>query len=396
MRFLLFILLFILSSSILSAAPRRDLAPKVEEIQSKAVEYLLKNQMPNGSWMMHPAITGLACLGIADTPSASLPETKAKLDKALDFIVGCASENGVIDAAMGRRSYPVYSTSISLVCLAKFNRPKDMDVMKKARAYLVSPDVYPEGNPEHDPDAAGTGYGRHHRSDLSNTAWAMEALHVTEHLDKEPYNNDPNRASSAKLAWDKALTFITHCQNLKDTNQSAWVKSAPDDDKGGFIYSPADAMRSADVTRRAADTAAPPLKGRPQPSQAQMLRSYGSMTYSGLKCLIYAKVHKDDIRMKSAFDWVKRYYTVDENPGVGTAGYYYYLHTFSKTLALFNQPVITDAKGIDHDWQAEMVAAIAKHQQPDGSWVNDNGRWMESLPALSTSYVLMALGNISR
>ena len=72
------------------------------------------------------------------------------------------------------------------------------------------------------------------------------------------------------------------------------------------------------------------------------------------------------------------------------------MHTFSKTLALFNQPTITDAKGIDHDWQAEMVAAIAKRQKDDGSWVNENGRWMESLPALSTSYVLMALGNISR
>ena len=147
---------------------------------------------------------------------------------------------------------------------------------------------------------------------------------------------------------------------------------------------------------RPANEAVPQRGGRPPQDRAQMLRSYGSMTYSGLKCLIYAKVNKDDVRMKSAFDWVKRYYTVDENPGVGDAGYYYYLHTFSKTLALFNQPVITDAKGVDHDWQAEMVAAVAKRQKPDGSWVNDNGRWMESLPALSTSYVLMALGNISR
>jgi squalene-hopene/tetraprenyl-beta-curcumene cyclase len=331
----------------------------------------------------------LACIGIADTPSAALPETKAKLEKALDYIVSCAKENGVIDASMGRRSYPVYSTSISLVCLAKFNRPKDLEIMKKARAYLLSPDVYPEGNPEHDPNAAGTGYGRNRRSDLSNTAWAMEALHVTEHLDKEPLNNDPQRAAAAKLAWDKALTFITHCQNLQETNQSAWVKSAPADDKGGFIYSPADAMRPA-------NEAVPQRDDRPPQDRAQMLRSYGSMTYSGLKCLIYAKVNKDDVRMKSAFDWVKRYYTVDENPGVGDAGYYYYLHTFSKTLALFNQTVITDAKGVDHDWQAEMVAAVAKRQKPDGSWVNDNGRWMESLPALSTSYVLMALGNISR
>ncbi len=389
MKKTLLLLFAVMAAMISAAAPRPELKSQIEAIQTKGADYLLKTQMPNGSWMLHPAITGLACIGIADTPSAALPETKAKIEKALDYIVSCAKENGVIDASMGRRSYPVYSTSISLVCLAKFNRPKDLEIMKKARAYLLSPDVYAEGNPEHDPNAAGTGYGRNRRSDLSNTAWAMEALHVTEHLDKEPLNNDPQRAAAAKLAWDKALTFITHCQNLQETNQSAWVKSAPADDKGGFIYSPADAMRPADAT-------VPQRGGRPPMDRAQMLRSYGSMTYSGLKCLIYAKVNKDDVRMKSAFDWVKRYYTVDENPGVGEAGYYYYLHTFSKTLALFNQPTITDAKGVDHDWQAEMIAAIAKRQKEDGSWVNENGRWMESLPALSTSYVLMALGNISR
>ena len=375
---------------ILSAAPRPELKEKIEALQTTGADYLLANQMPNGSWMMHPAITGLVCLGLADTPNIKQQPVQEKIEKALDFIVSCAKENGVIDASMGRTSYPVYSTSISLVCLAKFNRPKDIDVMKKARAYLTSSDVYPEGSAEHDPNAAGMGYGRNRRSDLSNTAWAVEALHVTEHLDKEPYNRDPARAAASKLAWDKALTFITHCQNLQDTNQSAWVKSAPPEDKGGFIYSPADAMRPANATAQANG------RQRPQRDPAQLLRSYGSMTYSGLKCLIYAKVNKDDIRMKSAFDWVKKYYTVDENPGVGIAGYYYYLHTFSKTLALFNQPVITDAKGLDHDWQAEMVAAIAKHQKTDGSWVNENGRWMESMPALSTAYVLMALGNISR
>ena len=222
----------VMAAMIVAAAPKPELKGQIEAVQAKGVDYLLKNQMPNGSWMLHPAITGLACIGIADTPSAALPETKAKIEKALDYIVSCAKENGVIDASMGRRSYPVYSTSISLVCLAKFNRPKDLEIMKKARAYLLSPDVYPEGNPEHDPNAAGTGYGRQHRSDLSNTAWAMEALHVTEHLDKEPLNNDPQRAAAAKLAWDKALTFITHCQNLQETNQSAWVKSAPAEDKG--------------------------------------------------------------------------------------------------------------------------------------------------------------------
>ena len=30
-------------------------------------------------------------------------------------------------------------------------------------------------------------------------------------------------------------------------------------------------------------------------------------------------------------------------------------------------------------------------QRADGSWFNDNGRWMESIPELATSYALMTL-----
>ena len=67
-------LLFILTAMaamITVAAPKPELKSQIEAIQTKGADYLLKTQMPNGSWMLHPAITGLACLGIADTPSAA-------------------------------------------------------------------------------------------------------------------------------------------------------------------------------------------------------------------------------------------------------------------------------------------------------------------------------------
>ncbi|HQC52402.1 MAG TPA: hypothetical protein PLE92_04665, partial [Lentisphaeria bacterium] len=146
-------------------------------------------------------------------------------------------------------------------------------------------------------------------------------------------------------------------------------------DKGGFIYSPTEALK--------------------ENASQQALRSYGSMTYSGLKSLIYAKVSKDDVRVKSAMEWIQRFYTLAENPGVGDSGYYYYLHTFGKTLSLFDLPALTDAKGVQHDWRTELVDAIVARQKDDGSWANDkSGRWMESLPELTTSYVLMTLGVI--
>ncbi len=44
-----------------------------------------------------------------------------------------------------------------------------------------------------------------------------------------------------------------------------------------------------------------------------------------------------------------------------------------------------------HDWKAELVAALAKRQAADGSWVNPADRFMEGDPNLVTSYGLLAL-----
>ena len=50
----------IMAAMIVTAAPKPELKSQIEAVQAKGVDYLLKNQMPNGSWMLHPAITGLA------------------------------------------------------------------------------------------------------------------------------------------------------------------------------------------------------------------------------------------------------------------------------------------------------------------------------------------------
>ena len=38
-----------------------------------------------------------------------------------------------------------------------------------------------------------------------------------------------------------------------------------------------------------------------------------------------------------------------------------------------------------------MIAAVAKRQKPDGSWVNESDRWMEGDANLVTAYVILAL-----
>ena len=100
---------------------------------------------------------------------------------------------------------------------------------------------------------------------------------------------------------------------------------------------------------------------------------------------------KDDPRVQGAIKWIRGHYTLDENIGMGQAGLYYYYHTFAKTMAALGEDTFTDAKGVKHDWRADLTAALAKRQKPDGSWTNENDRWMEKDPNLVTGYALMAL-----
>ena len=115
------------------------------------------------------------------------------------------------------------------------------------------------------------------------------------------------------------------------------------------------------------------------------------MTYAGLKSMIYAGVGPEDQRVKAAFEWIRKHYSLSENPGMGQSGLYYYYHTFAKALDALGQDEITDADGTQHNWRAELVATLAREQQPNGSWLNDTTRWLEGDPNLVTGYALLAL-----
>ena len=80
-------------------------------------------------------------------------------------------------------------------------------------------------------------------------------------------------------------------------------------------------------------------------------------------------------------------------PQLAGRGLYYYYHTFAKTMDVLGEASFTDSKGVQHDWRADLFAALAKRQRPDGSWVNETDRWMEGDPNLVTGYVLMALSH---
>ena len=95
--------------------------------------------------------------------------------------------------------------------------------------------------------------------------------------------------------------------------------------------------------------------------------------------------------MTAAFDWLRNNYTLEENPGMGAAGYYYYLQMMSKALSVYGVNDLPLKDGATVDWRRQLVSKLMKLQLTDGSWKNENERWLERDPVLATSYSILAL-----
>ena len=269
------------------------------------------------------------------------------------------SDGGIYERGSRYRNY---ETSIAVGALIKANQKDRFEsVLSRADAFLKQIQ-WDEGEGVTKEDAAygGAGYGSHQRPDLSNTAFMVQAL--------RELGNDPEDE-----AIQKALTFIVRTQNLKGHGND--TQHADKIGDGGFYYTPAAGGQT-----------------KAEPTGNGGLRSYASMTYAGLKSMIYAGLAKDDPRVVAAMDFIQKNYALDSNPGMGKAGLFYYYHTFAKALDVADIDVLDDGEGIPHVWRKELARTLIELQQEDGSWVNrENERWMEGDRQLVTAYALMAL-----
>jgi squalene-hopene/tetraprenyl-beta-curcumene cyclase len=178
--------------------------------------------------------------------------------------------------------------------------------------------------------------------------------------------------------YQKALKFVTRCQMLAITNDQPFAAEAKD---GGFVYTAAMGGQS--------------MAGQTEADEGQKLRSYGSMTYAGFKSMLYAQVDRNDPRVKAAWDWIRRNYSLESNPNMpgqqSKQGLYYFYNVFAKALQAWGEPFVVDDKGVAHDWRADLAQKLRKEQREDGSWVNEADRWMEGNPHLVTAYSVLAL-----
>jgi squalene-hopene/tetraprenyl-beta-curcumene cyclase len=330
-----------------------------EEAVNKAIEYLrTKGQSADGSYSTtdSPAITALVTTGILRSGRTVQDPLVAKSLKYLEGFV--QPDGGIYQPGTNYRNY---ETCLVVVCLAAANQDG------RYAKILASADKFVKGEQWDESEGqnptvityGGAGYGKSKRPDLSNTSFLLDALKAT--------GNGPDDE-----AVKKALIFVSRCQNLETENNT--TEFAAKDPDGGFYYTPAGGGSS--------------MAGK---TESGGLRSYASMTYAGLKSMIYAGVGPDDPRVKAALQWLGKHYSLDSNPGMGDAGLYYYYHTFAKALDAMGQETFTDEAGNKHNWRDELSLALARRQHADGSWTNANSRWLEGDPNLVTGYALLAL-----
>ena len=371
---LIFSLLFFYSANLSKAlANNLSIKQEIERALDSGLNWLnLEQNKSSGQWGLeeYPALTGLAVRSFLGHPSqSSLQKYKKTIDKGLNFVrTKVQSDGGIYGKGLAS-----YNTSICMMALMQAKFSEDRSIISSARKFLVNQqaDFDRKGTADNVFDG-GVGYGsRWAHSDLSNTHLAMEALFYAKKTFKEEEGN------SIDLDWDAAISFVSKCQNLPSNNPEKWV-SKHKVDRGGFVYFPGSSM-AGEIENDDGSIA---------------LRSYGSMSYAGLLSFIYAEMDAKDPRVVAVREWLKKNYTIQENPGMGPQGLYYYYHTMSKALSLSGVTKIETKGGKMKDWRKELSLHLLNLQSSDGSWINENGRWWEKDPVLVTSYALLTLERI--
>lgn len=307
------------------------------------------------------AVTALCVRGILDhrPTEAKSPAVKKAIAAILDRV---QPDGGIYTKSS---LYKNYETSVSVWALVAANQDNGYDSQLKRAESFLKGIQWDEGEGLETSDTAygGAGYGSHGRPDLSNTSYLVDAL-------KELGNGADDESIQ------KALKFISRTQNLSGHGND--TEHADKIEDGGFYYTPA----AGGETKVVSD----------DEDNGGGLRSYGSMTYAGLKSMIFAGLTQDDPRVQAAMEFIQKTYSLSENPGMGQSGLYYYYHTFAKALDAAEISSVSDAKGDNHMWKNELAQTVIGLQQKDGSWVNGGSdRWMEGNRNLVTAYALMAL-----
>ena len=357
--------------SIISADPTpgvfdESLQHELDAAVNRGLDWLAANQAANGAWSNtnFPALTAFPLWAFARTEH---PQREAVMRKAVAFLKSCVQpDGGIYQVVTGVKGGGLsnYNTAICMTALHAVGDPELTPIVLNARAFVagaqhVGDDAY----------RGGFGYDKDTNrayTDLMNTLYAMEAMRLTQGAeDLRP------GGKKVDIDWSAAVKFVEGMQNKPGSGK---------DQAGGFFYRPGES-KAGTVTD---------AKGH------VVFRSYGSMTYAGLLALVYARVDRDDIRVRSAFQWSCENWSLDENPGMGNEGMFFFYDVLARALRAYGAELIPRGNNVYVDWRSDLVEKLIACQHVDpktgaGYWLNPTGRFWEQDPVLVTGYSLLSL-----
>ena len=349
------LLLVVFTLPILALTP--DTETQARAALYKGFSWLRASQSADGSWS-DKRFPGMSALALWAMANANIPENAHAAQKAEAYLVACAQPDGGLYVPIpGRRGGGLgnYNTCLCLTALhAAGGKERHADVLLAARAYIASTQIETEGLHE-----GGFGYDKsspREYTDLNNTLYAIDAMRLTQDLEEMR----PGNQKKVDINWDAAKQYVLSMQQL----QGEYA--------GGFVY-------NREVPRATKEGARPQLK------------AYGSMTYAGLLAMLHCQLSRDDPRVRSVYQYIGKHWTLDENPGQGNQGLYFYYDILAGALHTAAIEHITLADGTRIDWKEALAKELIHRQKPDGTWVNTSNRFWEADPVLSTSYALLAL-----
>lgn len=366
------------------APPQMDLSTAIKNAAKKGANALIMKQNPDGGY--GPLIQGKSDVGITALVLWALAESPDKyrdwqtpyVSAAADLLLKHQQKDGSIhDGTLWN-----YKTSISVMALLALDNDKRYRPhIDKAVAFLKGHQLNEASEQpyfkERHVDWGAWGYGSSMRGDLSNTQFTLEALHEA--------GIDPDSP-----LLKRAQVYLKRCQNACDTNDvivDGMIPKWGTNDDGGFIYRPGE--------------------GKSQPVKLQdgtvSYTSYGSMTYAGVKSMIYARMSRDDPCLKKAYQWLCKNYTLACNPGMAIPGkpgsemqgLFYYYRVMAKAMMAWGEPVIPTPDG-KRRWADDLAGKLLSLQKSNGTWVNEVDRWWEGLPEITTAYAILTLQDCAK
>ncbi len=344
-----------------------SLEQEIHAAIDRSLDWLAAKQKEDGSWSnsSFPALTALPTWAFA---RSGHKDRDAVLAKAVTFMKTCVQEDGgIYQHVAGRKGGGLanYNTAICMTALHGTKDPSLTRIIQNART-LVSRGQHTGG----DVYDGGFGYDRKTNrayADLMNTLYAAEAMRLTQDVE----DLRPKGEKRADVDWNAAATFIEKMQNKP---------AAGEDEAGGFFYKPGESK--AGTTTNA--------------NGVVVFRSYGSMTYAGLLALIYAKVDRDDPRIRSAFDWSCKNWNLEENPGMGAEGLFFFFNVLTRSLSAYGAEVVPVDDETYVNWRKEVARRLLSLQRIDpatgqGYWMNSEGRFWERDAVLVTGYSTLSL-----